>query len=336
MPLPNQANLPHLAATSDEDRVPNLPHRTEPVRHYRIGGLLVESTFELQGAIPAAPGAPDVVVRLGEAPHSLPDVTASGPNWVAAGDTFLLSVPHVARYLVVGGREISIALEPGVELADAQVFLLGTAFGLVQHQRGRMVLHASAVAVGDRATLFCGPSGAGKSTLAAALNRRGYPCVSDDVCGIDFSSGAPVVLSDGRMLKLWSDTVSHLEMSERQGPAIRSHLSKYYIEPESTALDRRLAVAAVYVLRVAGPERKAGVSRLGNADAAVLLRRNAYRPSVIKKIGLEGAYLGWSSGLQRHAGVFSLTRPFDLAAMSDVIGWLEDHWRALGILPAAA
>jgi predicted ATPase len=192
------------------------------------------------------------------------------------------------------------------------------------------------VAVGDRAALFCGPSGAGKSTMAASLNRRGYPCVSDDVCGIDFSSGAPVVLPDGRMLKLWSDAVSHLEMGERQGPAIRRRLDKYYIEPESIAVDRSLAVAAVYVLREAGPEREAGVSRLGNADAAVLLRRNAYRPSVIKKIGLEAAYLGWSSGLQRHAGVFSLTRPFDLAAMPEVIGWLEDHWRTLGILPAAA
>jgi hypothetical protein len=138
------------------------------------------------------------------------------------------------------------------------------------------------------------------------------------------------------MLKLWSDTVSHLEMGERQGPAIRRRLDKYYIEPERTAVDRNLAVAAVYVLRVAGPDHRGGVSRLGNADAAVLLRRNAYRPSVVNKIGLEAAYLEWSSGLQRHAGVFSLVRPFDLAAMPEVIGWLEDHWRALGILPAAA
>ena len=306
------------------------------MRHYRIGGLLVESSLALQGAIPAAPGDPDVVVRMGQTPHSLPNATISGPNWVASHDTFLLKVPAVARYLIVAGREICIELEPGVEVGDAQVYLLGTAFGLLQHQRGRMVLHASAVAVGDKAVLFSGPSGAGKSTLAASLNRRGYPCVSDDVCGIDFSSGAPVVLPDGRMLKLWADTVSHLEMGARQGPAIRQRLDKFYIEPESTAVDRPLAVAAVYVLQVADPGRKAGVRRLGNADAAVLLRHNAYRPSVIKKIGLEAAYLGWSSGLQRAAGVFSLTRPFDLSATPEVIDWLEDHWRTLGILPAAA
>jgi predicted ATPase len=307
------------------------------VRHYRIGGLLVESSLELQGAIPATPDrAADVVVRTGRVPTELPDATAQGPNWVATADTFLLSVPKVARYLIVAGRAVDVELEPDADAADAQVYLLGTAFGILQHQRGRMVLHASAIAVGEKAALFSGPSGAGKSTLAAALNRRGYPCVSDDVCGIDFGSGAPVVMPDGRMLKLWSDTVSHLAMGERQGPAIRRRTDKYYIEPESTAVDRDLPVAAVYVLRVAGPDQKPGVGRLGAADAALLLRRNAYRPRIIKEIGLEAAYLRWSSDLQRRAGVFSLTRPFDLAAMPEVIGWLEDHWRGLGILPVAA
>ena len=305
------------------------------MRHYRIGGLLVECCFSLEGAIEAPSGAPDVVVRLGVAPTELAGAVVEGPNWVAADGAFLLSVPKVARYLIEGGREIRIQLEPGVEPADAQVYLLGSAFGILQHQRGRMVLHASAVAVGGRAALFAGPSGAGKSTLAAALNRRGYPCVSDDVCGIDFSSGAPVVLPDGRKLKLWADTVSHLEIGERQGPAIRRRLDKYYVEPQSVAVDTQLTVAAVYLLRVAAPQRSGGISRLSGADAAMLLRRNAYRPSVISKIGLEGAYLEWSSALQRKAGVFSLTRPFELAAMPQVIDRLEDHWRTLGLKPAA-
>jgi hypothetical protein len=190
--------------------------------------------------------------------------------------------------------------------------------------------------VGEEAALFCGPSGAGKSTMAAALNRNGYPCVSDDVCGIDFSSGRPVVLPDGRMLRLWSDAVGHLDMGERQGAEIRRRLNKFYVEPESTALERDLPVAAVYVLRVAQADRAAGIARLRNADAAVLLRRNAYRPNVVSKIGLEAAYLRWSSALQKQAGVFSLTRPFDLAAMPEVIGWLEEHWRSLGMSPAAA
>jgi hypothetical protein len=299
----------------------------------------VRSELELHGAIPAGGGeAPaDVTVRYGDVPHELAGGTAIGPNWIIADDRALVRVPAVARFLISAGREIVVALEPGVPEDEAIVFLLGAAFGVLQHQRQRMMLHASAVAVGDKAVLFAGPSGAGKSTLAVSLNQRGYPCVSDDVCGIDFSSGAPVVLPDGRMLKLWADTVAHFEVGERQGRAIRKHLDKYYVEPEKTAVDRKLAVAAVYVLRRVSPNTPdPGITRLGKADAAVLLRRNAYRPSLIRKTGLEGAYFAWSSALQKQAGVYALNRPFDFGAAAQVIGWLEDHWRSLGLASQAA
>ena len=41
-------------------------------------------------------------------------------------------------------------------------------------------LHAAAVKIGTKATLFAGPSGAGKSTTALTLAQRGYPLISDD------------------------------------------------------------------------------------------------------------------------------------------------------------
>lgn len=47
-------------------------------------------------------------------------------------------------------------------------------------QRGEMVLHASAVAVEDKALAFVGRSGEGKSTLCANFNQQGFPLITDD------------------------------------------------------------------------------------------------------------------------------------------------------------
>jgi hypothetical protein len=292
----------------------------------------------MRGAIPQPESdtPADVRVVRADLPNEIPVGSIRGPNWGGEPDRFMLRVPEVVRFLITEGRQIEVTVEPGVEDGDAAPFLIGSAFGVLHHQRRRMVLHASAVAVGDKAVLFCGPSGAGKSTLAAALNQKGYACISDDVCCIDFSSGAPIALPDGRMLKLWSDAVDHLEMSDRQGAAIRSHLAKYFVEPESTALDRDVAVAAVYFLWEANTPAETGIERLSNADAAVMLRRNAYRPRLLGRIGLESDYFVWSSTLQRQSGIFRLSRVRDLSAMPQVIENLQTHWRTLGLLRVAA
>ena len=52
-----------------------------------------------------------------------------------------------------------------------------------------MLLHASCVAIGERAVLITGPSGAGKSDLALRLIDRGAALVSDDQVVLTPSGG---------------------------------------------------------------------------------------------------------------------------------------------------
>lgn len=52
-----------------------------------------------------------------------------------------------------------------------------------------ILLHASCVAIGDRALLIMGPSGAGKSDLALRLIDRGAVLVSDDQVSVETSGG---------------------------------------------------------------------------------------------------------------------------------------------------
>jgi hypothetical protein len=140
----------------------NLQRRSGRLQFYRLSGLAVGSEIALPGMIAAPPEHfPQVTIRRGEVPANLPGAAASGPTWQIAGREFLLRVPDIARFLLRDGNEIVVAPEAPAREADLPIFILGTAFGILMHQRERIVLHASAVRVGGRAVLFCGPSGTG-------------------------------------------------------------------------------------------------------------------------------------------------------------------------------
>jgi hypothetical protein len=258
-----------------------------------------------------------------------------GPTWQLAGEQFLLRVPGVARFLLTGGREIAFETEGATPPEDVAAFLVGTVFGILLHQRCEIALHASAVQVNGKAVLFCGPSGAGKSTLAAALIRRGYPLVTDDLCAVAFAE-QPTVQPDGRQLKLWAQAIEALDLAANRGTAVRRRIEKYYVEPDETSGGDALPIGAIYVLRDARPLRAPGIEQPNVVDIALLLRNNAYRPLLVNRLGQRANYFVAAAAIANAAGVFHLTRDFEFAALPDVIAGLESHWREIGLTERAA
>ena len=105
----------------------------------------------------------------------------------------MLTVDGVGRYLVRGGAEILVDAAGGAAERDVRLFLLGSALGILCHQRGLLPLHANAVVANGAAYAFAGHSGAGKSTLAAHFAQAGYEILCDDVCVISFDeAGQPL------------------------------------------------------------------------------------------------------------------------------------------------
>jgi len=296
---------------------------------YRISGLLVSSEIELPGACAKDPGVVDVCIRRLTVPERLDDAEECGPTWASAGERFLLCIPGVARFLLIAGREIRFEAEGATTAHDIAIFVTGTVLGILLHQRAQVVLHASAVLVGRRAVLFCGPSGAGKSTMAAALNQRGYPIIADDVSALALDRpGVPLVLPDGRNLKLWRQASEWLGLE--RGPAVRESIEKHYIEPVS-ALSEAMPLGAIYALREARPPLAPGIQRPNVVDAALLLRKNAYRPALVVRMNQKTNYFQAATRAAAHVGIFYLTRVLDFAQMDAVIGWLEAHWAETGL-----
>jgi hypothetical protein len=298
---------------------------------YCIAGLSVDSDIALPGLISRQPGERpcDVAIRQEPVPIALENPGATGPTWAMAGDKFLLRLPGIARFLLSGGRAIAFAPEDGTPVEDVAIFLTGSVFGILLHQRGSVVLHASAVLAGGKAVMFCGPSGAGKSTTAAALGRRGFPLVTDDVCAISFTAaGAPFVYPDGRQLKLWAQAIDRLGLA--RGDAVRHRIEKFYVAPERSS-GEAIPLAAVYVLREARPPVVPGIERPNVVDAALLLRRNAYRPQLVTEMGRRANYFFAATAIAGHAGIYHLSRHLDFEELPGVLDRLQTHWREIGL-----
>jgi hypothetical protein len=324
------------------------------VQFYRVSGLAVQSEIVLPGAIASATAfSPQVTIRRGPVPESLAAPSLTGPTWQIAGKQFLLRIPEIARFLLIEGREILYAPESEAGAADIPIFLLGTVFGILLHQREQVVLHASAVRVNGKAVLFCGASGAGKSTLAAALAQRGYPLVTDDFCTVAIGQNGqngqnvqnvqngqngqnvPTVYPDGRQLKLWAQAIDRLDLAARRGERVRASLEKFYVEP-GEVFSEPLALGAIYALREARPPHVAGIEKPNVVDAALLLRRSAYRPLVVRRLGQKANYFHAAAAIVNAAGIFHLTRAFDFAKLPEVIAALEQHWLDLRLTGKAA
>jgi hypothetical protein len=302
-----------------------------PLYRYSICGLVVQSEVVLASAIMAAAEhqAPDIIIRAGDVPARLESALHATEAWETQNGLFLLRIPGVARFLVRQGCEIVFDLDPGCESRTLSLYLLGTCFAILLQQRGNLVLHASAIAGGGRAMLFCGRSGAGKSTLAAMLCRRGYALLNDDVCNLTPATGDTYeVRPDGRMLKLWSESLDKLEWSKQPDMAVRANIEKYFFAPPVREAHPQ-PVGAIYILREASPGEQNSIRRLRAIAGMNELKRNAYRPALVAAMEMEKAYFTASVALQRSAGVYLLSRQLSFGAADLLLDLLEEHWNTL-------
>ena len=172
---------------------------------YSVFGLQIGSEIELPELLPTdLLGEPDVRIGLG----SVPAMPTPDAGYSANGEGASLFIEGVARYWINGGSQIVVQPEPGVPMRNVRLFLLGSAMGLLVHQRGNLPLHANAVEIGDQAYAFMGRSGSGKSTLAAAFHDRGFRVIADDVCVVRFDDAGGAFACPGiPRLRLWEEAL---------------------------------------------------------------------------------------------------------------------------------
>ena len=295
---------------------------------YSVFGLHVRSRLELPELFPAsAAAAPDVTIELGSVPmvrHGEND----GLNDVDGA--LVLVIPEVARYRIEAGNRITVDSEPGVPERNLRLFLLGSAFGVLLHQRGLLPLHANAIEIGGRAVAFMGPSGAGKSTLAAWFHDGGFKVIADDVCVVSFNlDGRPCTSPGLPRLRLWADALQ-LMGRDLQGLS-RSFLSdeheKFDVPMDAASSARsQLPLAAIYLLD-RGSEFS--IVPLRGIEAADAVFANTYRGGYLAKTSAQKQHWESAVRLVRGTPVFRAIRQWDSSALEEQCSRLLHHAREL-------
>jgi hypothetical protein len=293
---------------------------------YSVFDLHVRSSLELPELFPASGAAtPDVTIELGSIPMVMQGED-DGLNHVDGA--LVLVIPEVGRYKIEAGARITVESEPGVPERNVRLFLLGSAFGVLLHQRGMLPLHANAIEIEGRAVAFMGESGSGKSTLAAWFHDRGYKILADDVCVVGFDeAGVPHAYPGLPRLRLWNKALESLGRDasgyERSYVGLAEQLDKFDVPIGRSAVAYSpTPLTAIYLL---GRGDEFSIKRLNGVEAVEALFANTYRGSYLSRIN--GLERHWHSAVKlvRCAPVYRAIRQWDLAKLEEQFQSLLDH-----------
>ncbi len=297
---------------------------------YACADFVLRSEIPLPELIEAGPvaGRATVAVQRGAV------IQPGPPGLLRDGTSVILAIPGVARFRIEGGETIVVDADPQCSARNLRLFLLGSALGVVLHQRGLFPLHANAVVIDGRAVAFTGPSGAGKSTLAAWFAARGYPVLCDDVCVIGLSGeGRPVVYPGLPRVKLWADALAMNGHSIDGLDRVHDDLDKYQLALPVDPHQAPVPLGAVLRLK-RGDHPPARVERLRGGAAVRLLMEETYRPGLIPVLERKQVHFEHCTAIASGVPIMEWVRPWGHEVFGSEVDALVSRLRGFGIMGA--
>lgn len=290
------------------------------VSFYTAYGLTIRSHLPLpELSSTKATAEADVIVRYGEVDRQPTKEACSDAHAWATPSEVCFFWEEAGAFLVRNGREIIVDPAPGVAEKVVRLFFLGPVLAALLHQRGLLVLHASAAVMGGGAVAFLAGSGRGKSTVAAALHNRGYGILVDDVLALDVDQTPPLVLPGFAQLKLWPETIEALGEPLEILPRLHPDFEKRARRVDRDFPQDPLALQRIYVL-AEGPKQL--IEIIPPREAMVELVRYSYRIRLLQPIGVK-SHFRRCAVLANSIPVRRLTAQRSLGKLSSLVELVE-------------
>jgi hypothetical protein len=295
---------------------------SQPPFLYLLSGLIIQSEINFPELLPHSHGIepcePDVVIRLGHISLGLDNALDTGVLYSARIGRFLLTMPGIARYLAQDGREIIVQPESSSNVDEVRLFLLGSVWSALLHQRGLLALHASAVLTPRGVVLLAGCSSAGKSALACAFYLRGYPVLADDSVAITVQGNTVLAHPSFPQLRIWPDVAYTLGINYDELLLLRPKLLKRAISVEKNFPLTPLPVHALYLLSEHNNQNVRIERVSGMARFHVLLTYTA-RERFLSGLGLRQLHFQQATQVAQRILISRIFRPDDPIAFDELI-----------------
>ncbi|MFH0757925.1 MAG: hypothetical protein V2B15_11610 [Bacteroidota bacterium] len=289
---------------------------------YKAFGLVINSELNLPELNSSSEYQTDVTIHIGQVPKKLPHITGKGVLYEAAPGDFLFRLDKVAAFRVQSGSAITI--EPyNNNPEEIRIFLLGSVFGALFHQRGLLVLHGSAIEFGDVSILFTGKSAMGKSSLAAAFELRGCPIITDDLAVLKPEESGYSIYPGIPYIKLWKDVADNL-YPDNSFTKTRSGLEKYSKPVQRTPSTEKKQLSKIIVLSTSN-QSDFRMNKMEGMEKFNSIRVNTYRLRFINDLGLNEKHFQLISQLSKEIDLFGIQRPESPLLLSETVEFILDN-----------
>lgn len=230
-------------------------------------------------------------------------------DWMCIGTSeFSMSVENVGDFYACNGKKIEYSPHENADHASLELFLNGSVYGAILHQRRILPLHGSSFIFNDSGVMFCGDSGAGKSSLTTSFCLNGAEFLTDDVTPILFENEKPHIWPKSGKIKLWKDSLRQFKKKKSELTKIRPEDEKYYLPMDSNQKNQ-YPLHTILILQVTDND-EVSFEEVQKVEAFSYLHQEIYRREYLFAMpDAESAYLQQISTICNEATIFRVNRP---------------------------
>lgn len=247
-------------------------------------------------------------------------------HWMKISKTeFFMRVDHVGQFYAARGNEVEYAPEKNTTKEAIELYLNGSVYGAILHQRNILPIHGSSFIFKNRGVMVCGPSGAGKSSLTTSFCLAGSEFLTDDVTPLVFpdENKTPHILPFSDRIKLWDDSLEQLALENSTLPPISPGEKKYYY----TLKKKKVAPYPLHAIFMIEPGNsgRAGFEPLPRTRIIPALRDEIYRLEFLTVLPrAESEYFQQLVSVSRFVKAVRVSRP-DEIPIETMRQHLEDY-----------